>query len=158
MEGRSYLVGRVDAVVDDLGLRLKEIHEILTGAIYDQLLLFDETLTRGKLFKRDLNNVLDAERLLTWLTELMSSVKEYDDRRQPELLRRVKSLLRDFEPDRFPSLSGVRESDHALFLRFIPRIRNYPHGPKQKGDDPIHVFLLLVGDMIRAMPHSKDHL
>ena len=155
MGGCAYLVGRVDAVVDDLGLRLKEIQEILAGAIFDQLLLFDQSLTRGKLFKRDLDNVLDTERLLSWLTELMTSVKEYDDRRQPELLRRVKSLLRDFEPNQFPSLAGVRESDHALFLRFIPRIRNCPHGPKQKGDDPIHVFLLLLGDMVRAMPRSK---
>ncbi len=156
MEGRAYLVGRVDAVVDDLGLRLKEIQEVLTGAIFDQLLLFDKSLTRGKLFKRDLNNILDTERLLAWLSDLMSSVKEYDDRRQPELLRRVKSLLREFDPDQFPTLSGVRESDHAMFLKFIPRIRDYPHGPKQSGDDPIHVFLLLLGDMVRAMPNSKS--
>jgi hypothetical protein len=155
MEGRAYLIGRVDAVVDDLGLRLKEIQEVLTGAIFDQLLLFDGSLTRGKLFKRDLNNVLDTERLVSWLKELMSTVKDYDDRRQPELLRRIKSLLREFEPDRFPKLSGVRESDHAMFLNFIPRIRDYPHGPRQSGDDPIHLFLLLLGDMVRAMPHSE---
>jgi hypothetical protein len=155
MEGRAYLIGRVDAVVDDLGLRLKEIQEVLTGAIFDQLLLFDENLTRGKLFKRDLNNVLDTERLLAWLSELMSSVRDYDDRRQPEQLRRVKSLLREFDPEQFPTLSGVRESDHAMFLKFIPRILDYTHGPKQKGDDPIHVFLLLVGDMVRAMPNSQ---
>jgi hypothetical protein len=155
MEGRAYLIGRVDAVVDDLGLRLKEIQEVLTGAIFDQLLLFDENLTRGKFFKKDLNNVLDTERLRTWLSELIGSVKDYDDRRQPEQLSRIKSLLREFDPEQFPTLSGVRESDHAMFLKLIPRILDYSHGPKQKGDDPIHVFVLLVGDMIRALPRTK---
>lgn len=152
-EDREFLEGRTTAVIDDLGLRMKELQEILTAVIYDQLVVFDDTLTRSKLFKKDIGNFLDLDQLLSWLTELMSRIKDYDAQRHPEKLERVKSLLRDFRPDRFPALSGVRESDHAMFFELIPRILDWRPEQKARRDDPIHVFLLLLGDMVGSLKH-----
>jgi hypothetical protein len=149
VEGRAFLEGRIGAVVDDLGLRLKEIQEVLGAAILQQLNVFDETLTRSKLFKRDIENVLDTDHLLSWLAELMGRVRDYDEQRRPEQLERVKTLLANFQPEQFPALSGIRESDHTMFTRFIPQIMHYSHSRPQKGDDPIHLFLLLLGDLVR---------
>jgi hypothetical protein len=153
-EGRSFLEGRITAVVDDLGLRLKEVQEILSTAIHDQLSVFDGTLTRSRLFKKDIENFMDIDHLLSWITELMSRVKEYDAERRPEQLQIVKTLLSDFRPEKFPALSGVRESDQALFSKFIPHILDYKHSAKQRGDDPMHVFLLLLGDLVRSLQQA----
>jgi hypothetical protein len=151
VEGRAFLEGRIGAVVDDLGLRLKEIQEVLSAAILQQLNIFDKTLTRGKLFKRDIENILDTDHLLSWLTELMARVRDYDEQRRPEQLERVKTLLSSFQPEQFPALSGIRESDHTMFTRFIPQIMDYRHRRAQRGDDPIHLFLLLMGDLVHTL-------
>jgi hypothetical protein len=154
VEGRAFLEGRISAIVDDLGLRLKEIQEVLSAAILKQLVVFDDSLTRGKLFKYDVENILDTDQLLSWLTELMVRVRDYDAQRRPEQLTRVKSLLNNFQPEQFPSLTGIRESDHTMFTQFIPQIMSYRHRRPQKGDDPIHVFLLLLGDLVRNLSQA----
>jgi hypothetical protein len=154
VEGRAFLEGRISAIVDDLGLRLKEVHEVLSAAILQQLVVFDESMTRAKLFKHDVENILDTDQLLSWLTELMVRVRDYDEQRRPEQLVRVKNLLKSFQPGKFPALAGTRESDHTMFTRFIPEIMSYRHRRPKKGDDPIHVFLLLLGDMVRNLNQS----
>jgi hypothetical protein len=81
----------------------------------------------------------------------MARVRDYDEQRRPEQLERVRTLLDSFQPEQFPALSGIRESDHAMFTRFIPQIMSDRHCPGQKGDDPIHLFLLLMGDLVRTL-------
>ncbi len=153
-DGRLFLEGRISAVVDDLGLRLKEVQEVLSTAIHNQLCVFDGTLTRSRLFKKDIENFMDIDHLLSWITELLSRVKEYDAERHPEQLQIIKTLLRDFRPEKFPALSGVRESDQVMFSKFIPQVLHYKQGKKQQGDDPMHVFLLLLGDLVRNLKQA----
>jgi hypothetical protein len=38
-----------------------------------------------------------------------------------------------------------------MFTRFIPQIVDYRHRRGQRGDDPIHLFLLLMGDLVRNL-------
>ncbi len=114
---REFLEGRIDAVVDELGLRIREIHETLSASLFEQLVIFDPALTRQRLFRRDLENVLDIGQLLDVLANLFDRVKEFDEGRRADQLQRVKTLLRDFRPEQFLSFSGVRESDQALFLQ-----------------------------------------
>ncbi len=147
-EGHTFLEGRIGAVVDDLGLRLREIQEVLSASLLNQLIIFDEDLTRSKLFKRDIENFLDFDHLVNWLSELVTRVESYDEQRRPGELKKIKTLLRDFQPEPFPTFSGVRESDHILLARFVPQIINYRHRPTGRADDPIHVFLLLLGDLL----------
>ena len=149
--GKEFLEARIGTVVDELGLRLKELQESTSFVIFEQLSLFDATLTRKRLFRRDLENQLDLDRFLGWFGELMSRVRDYDVQRQPEQLRKIQALLRDFRPDQFPTLAGVRESDHALFSSFVERLRKYRHGQGRPNDDPIHPFLLLLGDVLKSL-------
>ena len=153
-EGCLFLEGRISAVVDDLGLRLKEVQEILSTAIQDQLSVFDETMTHSRLFKKDIENFMDIDHLLSWLSELMIRVKEYDSKRRPEQLQGIKALLQDFRPEQFPALSGVRESDQTMFFELLPQMLNYQRREKQKGDDPMHVFLLLLGNLVRNLKRA----
>ncbi len=153
-EGRVFLKGRINAVVDDLGLRLKEVQEILSAAIQDQLSIFDETMTHSKLFKKDIENSMDIDYLLSWLNELIYRVKEYDSERRPEQLQRIKTLLRGFHPEQFPASSGVRDSDQAMFFELLPQMLNYQRSEQQKGDDPMHIFLLLLGNLVRNLKRA----
>jgi len=161
---REFLEGRIDAVVDELGLRIREIHETLSASLFEQLVIFDPALTRQRLFRRDLENVLDIGQLLDVLANLFDRVKEFDEGRRADQLQRVKTLLRDFRPEQFLSFSGVRESDQALFLRSVEALLAYepPMGraPAAKSEeDPIKVFLLLTGDLVaslRRQQRSRD--
>jgi hypothetical protein len=161
---REFLEGRIDAVVDELGLRIREIHETLSASLFEQLVIFDPALTRQRLFRRDLENVLDIGQLLDVLANLFDRVKEFDEGRRADQLQRVKTLLRDFRPEQFLSFSGVRESDQALFLRSVEALLAYepPAGLARAGkseEDPIKVFLLLTGDLVaslRRQQRSKD--
>ncbi len=167
-EGREFLEARITTVVDDLALRLKEVQESSSFVMFEQLTLFDETLTRKRFFKRDLENQLDLDHFLSWFGELISRVRDYDERRQPEQLEGIQFLLRDFHPEQFPALAGMRESDHILFSSFVQRLQTYRHrataqlkDAKEGGqtDDPVHPFLLLLGDLLsslnqRAAEHS----
>ena len=150
-EGRDFLEARIGTVVDELGLRLKELQESTCLVMFEQLNLFDATLTRKKLFRRDLENQLDLDRFLSWFGELMSKVRDYDEQRRPDQLRTVQALLRDFRPDQFPTLAGVRESDHALFSSFVQRLRDYQHEQVGRKEDPVHPFLLLLGDVLQSL-------
>jgi len=157
-EGRQFLEARITTVVDDLALRLKEVQESFSFVMLEQLALFDDTLTRKRLFKRDLENQLDLDHFLSWFGELMSRVRDYDERRQPEQLDGIKFLLRDFHPEQFPALAGMRESDHILFSSFVERLQTYRHptagepmGHKEQVDDPVHPFLLLLGDLLSSL-------
>jgi hypothetical protein len=160
---REFLEGRIDAVVDELGLRIREIRETLSASLFEQFVLFEPKLTKKDLFRRDPENVLDMGQLLDGLSNLFDRVKEFDEDRRPELLARVKTLLRDFKPEQFLSYSGVRESDQVLFLRSTEDLLRY--APAESGapesDDPIKVFLLLTGDLIsslRLQQRSRDEL
>lgn len=162
---REFLVGRIDAVVDELGLRIREIHETLSASIFEQLAVFDPSLTRQRLFRRDLENVLDIGQLLDVLSNLFDRVKEFDEGRRQDQLSRVKTLLGDFRPEQFLSFSGVRESDQALFLQSIEDLLRYQpesapaSANAQDREDPIKVFLLLTGDLIaslRRQQRSRD--
>ncbi len=158
-EGRELLEARITTVVDDLALRLNEVQESFSFVMFEQLTLFDETLTRKSLFKRDLENHLDLDHFLSWFGELISRVRDYDEQRRPEQLEGIQFLLRDFHPEQFPALAGMRESDHILFSSFVERLRTYRHtatGPLkgQKGaqaEDPVHPFLLLLGDLFSSL-------
>jgi hypothetical protein len=149
--GREFLEARIGTVVDELGLRLKEVQESTCFVMFEQLNLFDATLTRKRLFRRDLENQLDLDRFLSWFGELMAKVRDYDEQRLPSQLEKIRVLLRDFRPDQFPALAGVRESDHALFCRFVERLRNYRHGQGGSNEDPVHPFLLLLGDVLKSL-------
>jgi len=161
---REFLEGRIDAVVDELGLRIREIQETLSASLFEQLVIFDPALTRQRLFRRDLENVLDIGQLLDVLANLFDRVKEFDEGRRADQLQRVKTLLRDFRPEQFLSFSGVRESDQALFLRSVEALLAYepPVGRARAAkseEDPIKVFLLLTGDLIaslRRQQRSRD--
>jgi hypothetical protein len=126
--------------------------------------IFDPTLTRKRLFRRDLENVLDIGQLLDVLANLFDRVKEFDEGRRPDQLQRVKTLLRDFRPEQFLSFSGVRESDQAMFLRSVETLLAYEplEGRDRggaRGDDPIKVFLLIAGDFVaslRRQQRSRD--
>jgi hypothetical protein len=160
---REFLLGRIDAVVDELGLRIREIHETLSASLFEQLVLFEPRLTRKDLFRRDLENVLDMGQLLDGLSNLFDRVKEFDEDRRPEQLARVKTLLGEFKPEQFLSFSGVRESDQALFLRSTEDLLRYAGGENgsPESEDPIKVFLLLTGDLIsslRRQQRSHDEL
>jgi hypothetical protein len=158
---QEFLTGRIDAVVDELGLRIREIHETLSASIFEQLVVFDPSLTRQRLFRRDLENVLDIGQLLDVLSNLFDRVKEFDEGRRQDQLFRVKTLLSDFKPEQFLSFSGVRESDQVLFLRSIEDLLRYqPEAVNAENrEDPIKVFLLLTGDLIaslRRQQRSRD--
>lgn len=148
----GFLEGRLDAVVDELGLRLREVQETLNTALFEQLVLIDPTLTRKKLFRRDPENVVDVGRLLDWLGNVLDRAKEFDEGRRTDQLERVKTLLRQFEPKDYLAFSGLRDSDQALFLRCIEDLERY-HPSEKSGqqDDPIKVFLLLTGDFIAGL-------
>ncbi len=157
---REFLEGRIDAVVDELGLRIREIHETLSASLFEQLVIFDPTLTRQRLFRRDLENVLDIGQLLDVLANLFDRVKEFDEGRRADQLQRVKTLLRDFRPEQFLSFSGVRESDQALFLSSVDALLGYDPlaasaGPATNEDDPIKVFLLLTGDLVASLRRQQ---
>jgi hypothetical protein len=159
----EFLQGRIDAVVDELGLRIREIHETLSASIFEQLVMFDPSLTRQRLFRRDLENVLDIGQLLDVLSNLFDRVKEFDEERRQDQLVRVKTLLSDFKPEQFLSFSGVRESDQGLFLRSIEDLLRYQPETANDGkrEDPIKVFLLLTGDLIaslRRQQRSRDQI
>lgn len=157
--GKEFLEARIGTVVDELGLRLKELQESTCFVMFEQLSLFDATLTRKRLFRRDLENQLDLDRFLGWFGELMSRVRDYDVQRQPGQLQKIQELLRGFRPDQFPTLAGVRESDHALFCSFVERLRQYRHGQGGPQDDPVHPFLLLLGDVLKSLnQRSGDSL
>jgi hypothetical protein len=159
-EGREFLEARITTVVDDLALRLKEVQESFSFVMFEQLTLFDETLTRKSLFKRDLENQLDLDHFLSWFGELISRVRDYDVERRPEQLEGIQFLLRDFHPEQFPAFAGMRESDHILFSSFVQRLQTYRDpaatgqlkGQKEaQAEDPIHPFLLLLGDLLSSL-------
>jgi hypothetical protein len=161
---REFLEGRIDAVVDELGLRIREIHETLSASLFEQLVIFDPALTRQRLFRRDLENVLDIGQLLDVLANLFDRVKEFDEGRRADQLQRVKTLLRDFRPEQFLSFSGIRESDQALFLSSVDSLLRYEpasagSAPSSNDDDPVNVFLLLTGDLVtslRSQQRARD--
>lgn len=152
----QFIGGRIDAVVDELGLRLSEIRDVLFAIVYQQLLLFDPSLTRQQLYRRDLDNLLDVGHLLEWLNEVFTELTRYDQSRSQDSLERVKSLLNDFDMERFPALAGVRESEQVLFLRSLERFRQYePINELTDGDDPVKVLLLLFGDLIGSLRRAQ---
>jgi hypothetical protein len=163
---REFLEGRIDAVVDELGLRIREIQETLSASLFEQLAIFEPALTRKNLFRRDLENVLDIGQLLDGLANLFDRVSEFDEGRRPEQLARVKTLLREFRPEQFPSFSGVRESDQAHFLRSVEDLLRFEPAQSRgqvvaDTEDPIKVFLLLTGDLVanlRRQQRSRDEI
>lgn len=146
------IAGRIDAVVDELGLRVREVGETLSTALFEQLLMFEPSLSRKELFHRDLENVLDLGHLLDGLTNLHERVKAFDEERRPDQLARVKTLLADFRPAEFLSFAAVRESEQKLFLTAIDDLMRYETEGGRNGaggaKDPIQVFLLVTGDLI----------
>lgn len=150
-EEARFLEGRLDAVVDELGLRLREVHETLSATLFEQLVLMEPALTRKKLFRRDPENIVDVGRLLDWLGNITDRAKEFDEGRRTDQLERVKTLLREFRPEQFLPLSGLRESDQALFLRCIDELERYELSAKVSADDPVKLFLLLAGDFIAGL-------
>lgn len=154
-EGRRFLEARIDSVVDDLGLRLKEIREGLSSALFDQLSAFEPSLTRKQVFKCDLENLLDIDAFTAWLSELIQLVRRYDERREPETLALLKAQLTGFEADRFPALTGVRESDQRLFASCAERIRAHEPNAVLHAEDPIQVFLLLLGDLFKSLSQRQ---
>lgn len=155
---RELLEGRIDAVIDELGLRIREVHETLSACLFEQLATFDRTLTRQKLFRRDLENVLDLGQLLDSLSNLFDRVKEFDEERRTDQLGRVKTLLQEFRPEHFLAFSGVRESDQALFLSSVEELKRHQPGPStDEEEDPIKVFLLLTGDLIASLRRQQRH-
>ncbi|HXV62915.1 MAG TPA: hypothetical protein VEK15_19610 [Vicinamibacteria bacterium] len=146
----EFIVGRIDAVVDELGLRIREVGETLSTVLVEQLILFDASITRKMLFRRDLENVLDIGQLLDGLANLFDRVKAFEAERKPEQLARVKALLAGFRPDEFLSFSGVRESQQRIFLAAIDDLKRYQASEVRfrQGEDPIQVFLLVTGDLI----------
>lgn len=155
----EFLEGRLDAVVDELGLRLREVQETLNTTLFEQLVLIDNSLTRKQLFRRDPANVVDVGRLLDWLGNVLDRAKEFDEGRRTDQLERVKTLLREFEPKQYLTFSGLRESDQTLFLRCVEDLERYELSldPEQE-DDPIKVFLLLTADFISGLrrQHRDD--
>ena len=148
----EFIVGRIDAVVDELGLRIREVGETLSTVLVEQLILFDASITRKKLFRRDLENVLDIGQLLDSLANLFDRVKAFEAERKPEQLARVKALLAGFRPDEFLSFSGVRESQQRIFLAAIEDLKRYRASEtRREGEDPIQVFLLVTGDLIALL-------
>ena len=147
----EFLEGRLDAVVDELGLRLREVQDTLNATLFEQLVLIDATLTRKKLFRRDPGNVVDVGRLLDWLGNALDRAKEFDEGRRSDQLERVKTLLRDFTPKEYLSFSGLRDSDQTLFLCCIEDLDRYQLSAEPGQDDPIKVFLLLTGDFIAGL-------
>ena len=147
----EFLEGRLDAVVDELGLRLREVQDTLNATLFEQLVLIDASLTRKKLFRRDPGNVVDVGRLLDWLGNALNRAKEFDEGRRSDQLERVKTLLREFTPKEYLSFSGLRDSDQALFLRCIEDLERYQLSAEPGQDDPIKVFLLLTGDFIAGL-------
>ncbi len=136
--------GRIDAVVDELGLRLREVRETLNMTLYEQLLVIDPSLTRKQLFRGDAENIVDVGRLLDWLGNVLERAREFDNGRRPDQLDRVKTLLREFEPEQYVAFSGLRESDQDLFLRCIEDIES-------EENDPTQVLILLTGDFIATL-------
>ena len=147
----EFLEGRLDAVVDELGLRLREVQDTLNATLFEQLVLIDASLKRKKLFRRDPGNVVDVGRLLDWLGNALDRAKEFDEGRRSDQLERVKTLLREFTPKEYLSFSGLRGSDQALFLRCIEDLERYQLSAEPGQDDPIKVFLLLTGDFIAGL-------
>jgi hypothetical protein len=147
----EFLEGRLDAVVDELGLRLREVQDTLNATLFEQLVLMDATLTRKKLFRRDPGNIVDVGRLLDWLGNVLDRAKEFDEGRRRDQLDRVKTLLREFEPKQYMSFSGLRESDQALFLHCVEDLERYQPTTELGQDDPIKVFVLLTGDFIAGL-------
>ncbi len=147
----EFLEGRLDAVVDELGLRLREVQDTLNATLFEQLVLIDASLTRKKFFRRDPGNVVDVGRLLDWLGNVLDRAKEFDEGRRSDQLERVKTLLREFNPKQYLSFSGLRDSDQALFLRCIEDLDRYQPSAEPGQDDPIQVFLLLIGDFIAGL-------
>lgn len=157
-EDTDFLEARLDAVVDELGLRLREIHETLSATIFEQLLLFDESLTRKKLFRGDADNVGDVSLMVEWLSAALECAREYDHGRQPEQLRRVKGLLEGFDPTRLLSVSGLRESEQRVFLRCVAALQSFEGVVTPGGDDdPIQPFLLLTGDFIKGLRRQPQN-
>ena len=155
---REFLEGRIDAVIDELGLRIREVHETLSACLFEQLSVFDRTLTRQKLFRRDLENVLDLGQLLESLSNLFDRVQEFDEARRADQLARVKTLLEEFHPQQFLAFSGVRESDQVLFESSIEELKRYRLESFTEGEeDPIKVFLLLTGDVIASLRRQQRH-
>ena len=148
----TLLEGRLDAVVDELGLRLREIHETLSATIFEQLVLFDESLTRKRLFRRDAGNVGDVSVMVEWLAASLDAAREYDHGRQPEQLARLKNVLESFDPMQMLAVSGLRESEQQMFLRCVDEIRAFGGGATPGGDqDPVQLYLLLTGDFIKGL-------
>ena len=156
-EDRVLLVGRIDAVADELGLRTEEIRETLRATLFEQLVLFDPSLSRKKLFRRELENILDVERLIDELTELFDRVQIFDEGRQPEDWDRMQAVLATFAPEEFMGIGGVRDSDKALFVRCIEDLRDYGKAKARlaPNDDPIKVFLLLIGDLLTCLRRQR---
>ena len=156
-DSREFLEGRIDAVVDELGLRMGAIQETLMSTLFEQLLIFDPTLTRQTFFRRHIENVVDMENLVNWLSDLLDEVQSFDSSREPEQLEAIKAGLRDFDPEEFPALVGVRESDQDLFIRFVEEMKRYDPealgGPK---DDPAKVFILLIGDIVGSLRQRRN--
>ena len=153
----EFLEGRLDAVVDELGLRLREVQDTLNATLFEQLVLIDASLTRKKLFLRDLGNVVDVGNLLDWLGNALDRAKDFDEGRRSDQLERVKTLLREFDAKQYLCFSGLRESDQALFLCCIEDLDRYQPSAESGQDDPIKVFLLLTGDFIAGLRRQHVH-
>ena len=155
-EDPEFLEGRLDAVVDELGLRLREVHDTLNATLYEQLILFDLGLTRKELFHGDAENMVDLERLIDWLTGALELAKEYDESRRPEQLERVKALLFGFDPADFFSFSGLRESDQTLYVQCLDVLREYDAEGAGQENDPVQMFMLLTGDFIKGLRRHQQ--
>ena len=155
-QGLEFIKGRVSAVVDELGLRLDEIREVLFSTMFQQLSLFDPSLTRPRLFRRELDNVSNVEDLLEQTGLLFDQLQLYDETRDADALMNLQVSLRDFDLERFPALSGIRDSERILLSQTMEAFQSHqPLASKRSGDDPLKVLMLLFGDLIRNLKRSQ---
>lgn len=157
-EGRRFLEARLSSVVDDLGLRIREVRESLGSALFDQLVVFQPALTRKQVFKRDLENVVELDSLLEKLAELIRLVQHYDQKREPAALEQVKAELSGFRPERFPALSGIRESDQQLLANAaanMAKLQSQGSVTDADASGPAHLLLLLLGDLFRNLKQRQ---
>ena len=146
------LEGRLDAVVDELGLRVREVQETLNATVFEQLVLIEPSLTRKQLFRRDPENVVDVGRLLDWSSNVLDWAKEFDEGRRADQLERVKTLLREFDAKQFLSFAVLRESDQAMLLKSIDDVNAFElEAVRPREEDPIKLFILLMGNFISGL-------
>lgn len=150
------LEGRLDAVVDEIDLRLREVRDTLKATILEQLRLFEPGLTQERLFRSQEAKPIDPASLLETLVSLFEQAKAFDEERQPGQLSRLQALLDGLSDAHVQSITTLRESDHELFMQCVESLKGYEIADYPRDDDPIQVFLLLTGDFIARLRRQQE--